>query len=71
MDLDITADDFVLFEHPLDKSAIPYIYSNFGVTSRLEYDEAEKKGSLKYLPSSRDARSATEIEPSSRAGLEH
>ncbi|PVH86609.1 bacterial exopeptidase dimerization domain-containing protein [Cadophora sp. DSE1049] len=70
MDLDITADDFVLMGHPPGKKAIPYIYWNFGVTPRAEYDEAEKEGTLRDLPFNHNKRFAPEIEPSLRAGIE-
>ncbi|KAG8427524.1 hypothetical protein J3459_006603 [Metarhizium acridum] len=40
MDLDITADDFVLLGHSPGKKPIPYVYWNFGVTPGDEYDQA-------------------------------
>jgi metal-dependent amidase/aminoacylase/carboxypeptidase family protein len=43
MDLDITADDFVLLGHPRGEKPIPYVYWNYGVTPRDVYDEAEKR----------------------------
>jgi amidohydrolase len=70
MDLDITADDFVLLGHPPGKEAIPYIYWNFGVTPRDEYDRAEKDGTLRDLPFNHNSKFAAEIEPSLRAGIE-
>lgn len=70
MDLDITADDFVLLGHPPGKPPIPYVYWNFGVTPRSKYDKAEKDGTLKDLPFNHNATFAAEIEPSLRAGVE-
>ena len=70
MDLDITADDFVLLGHPPKKEPIPYIYWNYGVTPRDKYDQAEKDGTLKDLPFNHNARFAPEIEPSLKAGIE-
>jgi amidohydrolase len=70
MDLDITADDFVLLGHPPNEAPIPYVYWNFGVTPRSQYDEAEKEGTLRDLPFNHNATFAAEIEPSLRAGIE-
>lgn len=70
MDLDITADDFVLLGHPPGEKPIPYVYWNFGVTPREEYDQAEKDGTLRDLPFNHNARFAAEIEPSLQAGIE-
>lgn len=70
MDMDITADDFVLLAHPPGEKPIPYVYWNFGVTPRDEYDRAEKDGSLKDLPFNHNPKFAAEIEPSLRAGIE-
>lgn len=70
MDLDITADDFVLLGHPPGKKPIPYVYWNYGVTPREEYDKAERNGTLKDLPFNHNPRFAPEIEPSLRAGIE-
>lgn len=70
MNLDITADDFVLLAHPPGKPPIPYVYWNFGVTPMSQYDKAEKEGSLKNLPFNHNASFAAEIEPALRAGIE-
>jgi len=70
MDLDITADDFVLMGHPPGEKPIPYVYWNYGVTPREEYDKAEKEGTLRDLPFNHNPRFAPEIEPSLRAGIE-
>ncbi|OBT69759.1 hypothetical protein VE03_00900 [Pseudogymnoascus sp. 23342-1-I1] len=70
MDLDITADDFVLLGHPLGEQPIPYVYWNYGVTPRDEYDQAEKNGTLRDLPFNHNPKFAPEIEPSLRAGIE-
>ncbi len=70
MDLDITADDFVLLGHPPGEKPTPYIYWNFGVTPRDQYDQAEKDGTLRDLPFNHNARFAAEIKPSLRAGIE-
>ncbi|KAL5317163.1 hypothetical protein ACEPPN_014258 [Leptodophora sp. 'Broadleaf-Isolate-01'] len=70
MDLDITADDFVLLGHPPGKKPVPYVYWNYGVTPRAEYDKAEKDGTLRDLPFNHNPRFAPEIEPSLRAGIE-
>ena len=70
MDLDITADDFVLMGHPPGEKPIPYVYWNFGVTPRDEYHKAEKEGTLRDLPCNHNPKFAPEIEPSLRAGIE-
>lgn len=70
MDLDMTADDFVLMAHPPGKPSIPYIYWNFGVTPREEYDKAVAEGTIADLPFNHNSRFAAEIEPSMRAGIE-
>lgn len=70
MDLDLTADDFVLLGHPPGKKPIPYVYWNYGVTPREEYDEAERNGTLKDLPFNHNPKFAPEIEPSLQAGIE-
>lgn len=70
MDRDITADDFVLMGHPPGEMPIPYIYWNYGVTPREEYDKAEKEGNLRDLPFNHNPKFAPEIEPSLRAGIE-
>ncbi|KAI1271854.1 peptidase [Xylaria sp. FL0933] len=70
MDLDITADDFVLLAHPPGQKTIPYIYWNYGVTPRDEYDEAVQKGTLRDLPFNHNSKFAAEIVPSLRAGIE-
>ncbi|KAG8156820.1 hypothetical protein KVR01_013425 [Diaporthe batatas] len=70
MDLDITADDFVLLAHPPGEKPIPYVYWNYGVTPREEYDEAERNGTLADLPFNHNPRFAPEIEPSLQAGIE-
>ncbi|KAI0201104.1 hypothetical protein F4808DRAFT_460305 [Astrocystis sublimbata] len=70
IDLDITADDFVLLAHPPGASPIPYIYWNFGVTPRSVYDEARRNGTLRDLPFNHNSKFAAEIEPSLRAGIE-
>lgn len=70
MDLDMTADDFVIMAHPPGEKPIPYIYWNFGVTPREQHDKAEKEGTIQDLPFNHNARFATEIEPSLRAGIE-
>ncbi|KAL1868942.1 hypothetical protein Daus18300_005778 [Diaporthe australafricana] len=68
--LDIIADDFVLLGHPPGEKPIPYVYWNFGVTPRGEYDKAERNGTLKDLPFNHNPRFAPEIEPSLQAGIE-
>lgn len=70
MDLDITADDFVLLGHPPGKKPIPYVYWNFGVTPREEYDQAAEDDTLRDLPFNHNPKFAAEIEPSLRAGIE-
>ncbi|CRL25919.1 Peptidase M20 [Penicillium camemberti] len=70
MDLDITADDFVLLGHPPGKNPIPYVYWNYGVTPRDEYDRAQTDGTLRDLPFNHNPKFAAEIEPSLRAGIE-
>lgn len=70
MNLVITADDFVFLAHPPDKKPIPYIYWNYGVTPRDEYDAAEQNGTLRDLPFNHTSKFAAEIEPSLRAGIE-
>ncbi|KAI0487079.1 peptidase [Xylaria cf. heliscus] len=70
MDLDITADDFVLLAHPPGEKPIPYIYWNYGVTPRDEYDIAERNGTLQDLPFNHNSKFAAEIAPSLRAGIE-
>lgn len=70
MDLDITADDFVLLGQPPGKKPIPYVYWNYGVTPREEYDQAEKNGTLRDLPFNHNPKFAAEVEPSLRAGIE-
>lgn len=70
MDLDITADDFVLLGQPPGKEPIPYVYWNYGVTPRDEYDRAEKDGTLRDLPFNHNPKFAPEIEPSLQAGIE-
>jgi hypothetical protein len=70
MDLDITADDFVLLAHPPGEKPIPYIYWNYGVTPRDEYDKAEQNGTLRDLPFNHNSKFAAEIAPSLRAGIE-
>ncbi|KAJ8133597.1 hypothetical protein O1611_g20 [Lasiodiplodia mahajangana] len=70
MDLDMTADDFVLLGNPPGKKPIPYVYWNYGVSPRKEYDQAKKEGTLRDLPFNHNARFAAEIEPSLRAGIE-
>lgn len=70
MDLDITADDFVLLGHPPGVKPVPYVYWNFGVTPCEEYDEAERNGTLKDLPFNHNPRFAPEIEPSLQTGIE-
>ena len=70
MDLDITADDFVLLGNPPGQEAIPYIYWNFGVTPRDEYDKAKANGTLRDLPFNHNPRFAPEVKPSLRAGIE-
>ncbi|KAF2118334.1 peptidase M20D/carboxypeptidase Ss1 [Lophiotrema nucula] len=70
MNLDITADDFVLLGHPPGQKPIPYVYWNYGVTPRDEYDQAEKEGTLRDLPFDHNPRFVLEIEPSLRAGIE-
>jgi amidohydrolase len=70
MDLDIIADDFVLMGHPPGKKPIPYIYWNYGVTPRGDYDKAAKEGTLRDLPFNHNSKFAPEIEPSLRAGIE-
>ncbi|EGX88235.1 Peptidase M20D/carboxypeptidase Ss1 [Cordyceps militaris CM01] len=70
MDLDITADDFVLLGHPPGEKPIPYVYWNFGVIPRDEYDQAAKDGRIQDLPSNHNPKFAPEIEPSLRAGIE-
>ncbi|KAI1120469.1 peptidase [Nemania abortiva] len=70
MDLDITADDFVLLGHPPGKDPIPYVYWNYGVTPREKYDQAERDGTLRDLPFNHNAKFAAEIEPSLQAGIE-
>ncbi|GES60663.1 peptidase M20D/carboxypeptidase Ss1 [Aspergillus terreus] len=70
MDLDITADDFVLLAHPPGKPPIPYIYWNYGVTPREEYDKAKMNGKLRDLPFNHNPKFAAEIGPSLQAGIE-
>ncbi|KAJ9615681.1 hypothetical protein H2200_001757 [Cladophialophora chaetospira] len=70
MDLDMTADDFVLFGHPPGGKPIPYIYWNYGVTPGDQYDEAEREGTIQDLPCNHNSKFAPEIEPSLRAGIE-
>ena len=70
MNLDITADDFVLLGHPPGKKPIPYVYWNYGVTPRAEYDQAEKDGTLRDLPFNHNPRFVAEVEPSLQAGIE-
>jgi metal-dependent amidase/aminoacylase/carboxypeptidase family protein len=70
MDLDITADDFVLLGHPPGEKPVPYVYWNYGVTPREEYDQAKKDGTLRDLPFNHNPKFAPEIEPSLRAGIE-
>lgn len=70
MDLDITADDFVFMAHPPGEKPIPYVYWNYGVTPRDDYDKAEAEGKLKDLPFNHNGKFAPEIEPSLRAGIE-
>jgi hypothetical protein len=70
MDLDITADDFVRLGHPPGEKPIPYVYWNFGVTPREDYDQAKKDGTLRDLPFNHNPKFAAEIEPSLRAGIE-
>jgi hypothetical protein len=70
MDLDITADDFVLLAHPPGKPPIPYVYWNYGVTPREEYDKAKMNGKLRDLPFNHNPKFAAEIEPSLQAGIE-
>ncbi|KAM0430906.1 hypothetical protein ACHAPT_005540 [Fusarium lateritium] len=50
MSLDITADDFVPLGHSPGKKPIPYVYWNYGVTPREDYDRAERNGTLRDLP---------------------
>ncbi|KAG2418473.1 hypothetical protein HFD88_001574 [Aspergillus terreus] len=69
-DLDITADDFVLLAHPPGKPPIPYVYWNYGVTPREEYDKAKMNGNLRDLPFNHNPKFAAEIEPSLQAGIE-
>ena len=70
MDLDITADNFVLLGHPPGENPILYDYWNYGVTPRAEYDQVEKDGTLRDLPFIHNSKIAPEIEPSLRAGIE-
>jgi amidohydrolase len=70
MSLDITADDFVLLGHPPGEKPIPYVYWNYGVTPREDYDRAERNGTLQDLPFNHNSKFAAEIEPSLRAGIE-
>lgn len=69
MDLDITADDFLLLGHRPGEKPIPYVHWNYGVTPREEYDEAARNGTLKD-PFNHNPRFAPEIEPSLQAGIE-
>lgn len=70
MDRDITADDFVLLAHPSGEKPIPYIYWNYGVTPRDEYDQAKIDGTIADLPFNHNPKFAAEIEPSLQAGIE-
>lgn len=70
MGRDITADDFVLLAHPPGEKPIPYIYWNYGVTPRDEYDQAKLDGTIPDLPFNHNPKFAPEIEPSLRAGIE-
>lgn len=70
MDRDITADDFVLLAHPPGEKPIPYIYWNYGVTPRDEYDQAKRDGTIGNLPFNHNPKFAAEIGPSLQAGIE-
>lgn len=70
MDLDITADNFVLLGHPLGENPILYVYWNYIVTPREDYDRAEKDGTLQDLPFNYNVKFATETEPSFWTGIE-
>jgi len=70
MNIEITAMDFILMGHPPGKKPIPYVYRNYSVTPRAEYDKAEKEGTLRDLRFNHKARFAPEIKPSLRGGIE-
>jgi hypothetical protein len=70
MDLDMTADGFVLMGQPQNKPPIQHVYWNYGVALKDEYERAEKKRILRDLRSYHNPRFAAEIEPSLPIGIQ-